>query len=76
MGFEADVDKIKELYLSGNKQEAAAAVPRALIEQLALIGPPDKLRHDLEPWRDSIVTTLLVAGDAATLRTAAEVVLG
>jgi F420-dependent oxidoreductase-like protein len=76
MGFEGEVAQIKELYLSGKKDEAAAAVPRGLIEQLALIGPPDKLRHDLEPWRDSIVTTLLVGGDAATLRTAAEVVLG
>jgi F420-dependent oxidoreductase-like protein len=76
MGFEGEVAQIKELYLSGKKDEAAAAVPRKLIEQLALIGPPDKLKHDLEPWRDSIVTTLLVGGDAATLRTAAEVVLG
>jgi F420-dependent oxidoreductase-like protein len=76
MGFESEVEQIKELYLSGNKQEAAAAVPRALIEQLALIGPPDKLKHDLEPWRDSLVTTLLIGGDAAMLRTAAEVVLG
>ena len=76
MGFEGEVAQIKELYLSGKKQEAAAAVPRALIEQLALIGPPDKLRHDLELWRESIVTTLLVGGDTALLRTAAEVVLG
>jgi F420-dependent oxidoreductase-like protein len=76
MGFEGEVAQIKELYLSGNKQEAAAAVPRALIEQLALIGPPDKLRHDLEPWRESIVTTLLIGGDANMMRTAAEVVLG
>jgi F420-dependent oxidoreductase-like protein len=76
MGFEGDVAQIKDLYLSGKKEEAAAAVPRELIEQLALIGPPDKLKHDLEPWRDSIVTTLLIGGDAATLRTAAEVVLG
>ena len=76
MGFEGEVAQIKELYLSGKKDEAAAAVPRELIEQLALIGPPDKLRHDLEPWRDSIVTTLLIGGDAALLRTAAEVVLG
>jgi F420-dependent oxidoreductase-like protein len=75
MGFEGEVEQIKELYLSGKKDEAAAAVPRALIEQLALIGPPDKLRHDIEPWRDSLVTTLLVGGDEATLRTAAEVVL-
>jgi F420-dependent oxidoreductase-like protein len=76
MGFEGEVAQIKDLYLSGKKEEAAAAVPRELIEQLALIGPPDRLKHDLEPWRDSIVTTLLVGGDAATLRTAAEVVLG
>jgi F420-dependent oxidoreductase-like protein len=76
MGFEREVAQIKDLYLSGKKDEAAAAVPRELIEQLALIGPPDKLKHDVEPWRDSLVTTLLVGGDAATLRTAAEVVLG
>jgi alkanesulfonate monooxygenase SsuD/methylene tetrahydromethanopterin reductase-like flavin-dependent oxidoreductase (luciferase family) len=76
MGYEADVKKIQELYLGGNKQEAAAAVPQELIEQLTLIGPPEKIRHDLEAWRDSSVTTLLIAGDPQTLRTAAELVLG
>jgi F420-dependent oxidoreductase-like protein len=76
MGYEAEVKKIQELYLGGHKQEAAAAVPTKLLEQLTLIGPVDKIRHDLEAWRDSIVTTLLVAGDPQTLRTAAELVLG
>jgi F420-dependent oxidoreductase-like protein len=76
MGYAEEVEKIQELYLSGNKAEAAAAVPTALLEQLTLIGPKDKIRHDLEAWRESIVTTLLVAGDSATLRTAAELVLG
>jgi F420-dependent oxidoreductase-like protein len=76
MGYEQDVAKIQELYLSGDKQQAAAAVPTKLIEQLTLIGPKEKIRHDLEPWRESVATTLLVAGDAATLRTAAELVLG
>jgi F420-dependent oxidoreductase-like protein len=76
MGYEAEVEKIQELYLSGHKDEAAAAVPTRLIEQLTLVGPPDKIRHDLEAWRDSIVTTLLVSGDAATLRAVAEIVLG
>ncbi len=75
MGYEADVAKIQELYLGGHKDEAAAAVPTRLLEQLTLIGPPDKIRHDLEAWRDSIVTTLLVGGDPATLRTVAELVL-
>ena len=75
MGYEAEVAKIQELYLSGHKDEAAAAVPTRLLEQLTLIGPPDKIRHDLEAWRDSIVTTLLVGGDPATLRAVAEIVL-
>jgi F420-dependent oxidoreductase-like protein len=75
MGYEAEVAKIQELYLSGHKTEAAAAVPTELIEKLTLIGPREKIRHDLEAWRDSIVTTLLIAGDAANLRTAAELVL-
>jgi F420-dependent oxidoreductase-like protein len=76
MGYEGDVAKIQELYLSGHKQEAAAAVPTKLLEQLTLIGPPEKIRHDLEAWRDSIVTTLLISGDQRTLRSAAELVLG
>jgi F420-dependent oxidoreductase-like protein len=76
MGYEAEVAEIQELYLGGRKDEAAARVPRALVEQLSLVGPPEKIRHDLEAWRDSIVTTILVAGDAATVRAAAEIVLG
>ncbi len=75
MGYEEDVAKIQELYLSGKKDEAAAAVPTKLLEQLTLIGPAEKIRHDLDAWRDSIVTTLLVGGDPATLRAAADLVL-
>jgi F420-dependent oxidoreductase-like protein len=75
MGYEAEVAKIQDLYLAGHRDEAAAAVPTKLVEQLTLIGSPDKIRHDLEAWRDSIVTTLLIGGDPQTLRTAAELVL-
>jgi len=75
MGYEEMVEKVQDLYLDGKKDEAAAAIPQELIERLSLIGPPDKIRHDLEPWRESIVTTLLVSGDAATARVAAEIVL-
>jgi F420-dependent oxidoreductase-like protein len=76
MGYEKEVEQIQELYLNGQKDEAAAAVPTQLIDQLTLIGSKDKIRHDLEAWRESIVTTLLVAGDPETLRTAADLVLG
>ena len=76
MGYEAEVAKIQELYLNGMKDEAAAAVPTKLIEQLTLIGSKEKIRHDLDAWRDSTVTTVLVGGDVDMLRTAAELVLG
>jgi F420-dependent oxidoreductase-like protein len=76
MGYEAEVDQIAELYLAGKKDEAAAKVPRKLIEDMSLIGPKEKIREDLAKWRESIVTTLLISGDAATLRQAAEIVLG
>jgi hypothetical protein len=68
--------KITDLYLDGKKEEAAAAVPTELVEQLALVGPADKVKDDLEAWRESIVTTMLVGGDAATIRTVAELVNG
>ena len=76
MGYEAEARKIQELYMDGKKDEAAAAVPTRLVEQLALIGPADKIRHDLEAWRESSVTSLLIAGPPELLRQAAELVLG
>jgi F420-dependent oxidoreductase-like protein len=76
MGYEAEASKIQELYLAGKKDEAAAAVPTKLIEELALIGPADKIRHELEAWRESSVTSLLIAGTPEMLRQAADLVLG
>jgi F420-dependent oxidoreductase-like protein len=76
MGYEREVEQIQELYLSGHKDEAGAKIPRELIEELSLVGPPQKIRDDLAKWRESIVTTLLVSADAPTLRTIAELVLG
>ncbi len=75
MGYEAEASKIQELYLAGHKDEATAAVPTSLIEDTALIGPKEKIRDDLEGWRESIATTLLVAGNSETLQMMAELVL-
>src|SRR5436189_208475 len=76
MGYEDVVEKVQDAYLDGRKDEAAALIPTELIEKLALIGPADKVRHDAEAWRESIVTTLLVSGDASTISRVAEVLLG
>jgi hypothetical protein len=76
MGYEDMVDEVQELFLSGKRDEVGAAIPTSLIEELSLIGPPEKIRDDLERWRESLVTTLLISGDTDTVRQAAEIVLG
>jgi hypothetical protein len=76
MGYEDMIDQVQDLYLGGKKDDAAAAIPQELIEKLSLIGPKEKIREDLEAWRESIVTTILISGDVGIVRTAAELVLG
>jgi F420-dependent oxidoreductase-like protein len=76
MGYADEAARCQELYLAGKKDQACAALPRKLIEELALVGPEDKIRSELDAWRESAVTTLLIGGDAATVRKVAEVVLG
>ena len=39
-----------------------AAVPTRLVEEIALIGPPEKIRDELAAWEESVVTTMLVQG--------------
>ena len=60
-GFEAEARQIQELYLSGQKQEAAAAIPASLIDTVSLAGPRDRVRERLEKFREAGVGTLLVA---------------
>jgi alkanesulfonate monooxygenase SsuD/methylene tetrahydromethanopterin reductase-like flavin-dependent oxidoreductase (luciferase family) len=76
LGYEAEAKKVQDLYLDGKKDEAAAAIPTRLVEDLALIGPEDKIRDELDGWRESIATTLLIGGDAAMIRRVAELVRG
>ena len=75
MGYEAECAKIQDLYLAGNKREAVAAVPTKLVEDVALIGPIDKIRDDLAGWKETVVTTLLVGGSPRQLETYADLVM-
>ena len=65
-------------YRAALAEESAAAVPTAMIEQVALIGPAPKIRDELVEWRRSLLTTLLVhvAPSPAVLGRVAELVLG
>lgn len=76
LGHERAVDQIQDLFLNGKQAEAIAAVPRAMIDEICLVGPRDKIRDDLEAWRESRVTTMVIGGSADTLRSVADLVLG
>ena len=76
MGYEDVCAKVQEMYLAGDKRSAIAAVPTAMVEDVALIGPPAKIRDDLEPWRESVVKTLVISGPPQVLEATAELVLG
>jgi F420-dependent oxidoreductase-like protein len=75
-GYEAAAEEIQALYLDGKQRDAAATVPDALVDELALVGPRDRIADRLDAWRQSGATTLLVSTrDAATVRTLAELAL-
>jgi len=51
-------------------------VPDAFADEISLCGPVERIRDRLEAWKETPVTTLMVAGgDPAVLRTLAELVL-
>ena len=77
MGYEEIATRVRDLWLEGRAEESAAAIPTAMIEQVALIGPAPKIRDELVEWRRSLPTTLLVhvTPEPAVLRQVAELVL-
>jgi len=58
-GFADAARTIQDLYLAGKKNEAAAAVPDALADEVSLVGPAARIRDRLKPWRESGVTTII-----------------
>jgi F420-dependent oxidoreductase-like protein len=75
-GYEADAKRIQDLYLGGKKDEAAAAVPDALVDEVALCGPKERIRERLPRWKSSGITTLICgAVQAEALELMAELVL-
>jgi len=76
MGYEDVALRVQELYLAGKKAEAAAAIPLQMVEDVALVGPIEKIREELTVWRDTCITTFLVSGPPQVLETYAEAILG
>jgi alkanesulfonate monooxygenase SsuD/methylene tetrahydromethanopterin reductase-like flavin-dependent oxidoreductase (luciferase family) len=75
-GYEGAAAHIQELYLAGRRPEAEAAVPDALVDEVALCGPPERIRERLPEWRAAGVTTLVCAtAQSEAVRVMAELVL-
>ena len=75
-GYEAAAKEIQDLYLDGKHQSAAEAVPDALVDEVALCGPRERIADLLEPWKASRATTLICgASQPEALRVMAELLL-
>jgi F420-dependent oxidoreductase-like protein len=76
MGWGDVATKVQELYLEGKKQEAAALIPLEMVEDVALVGPMGKIRDELDRWKETCLTTVLLTGQANQLGMLADLVNG
>ncbi|MEX2459164.1 MAG: LLM class F420-dependent oxidoreductase [Actinomycetota bacterium] len=73
MGFAEESARVQELFLSGDREAAAQAVPDALADEISLVGPPGRIKERLQAWIDSPVTQLLAGTrDPAALKVLAD----
>ena len=76
MGFEAEAEKIQELFFQGDRAGAIAAVPSQFADEISLVGPPERIRERIQAFEETPVTTLLVFGqDVERLQQLADIVL-
>ena len=76
MGFGEAADRIQELFFAGRRDEAMAAVPNELCDEIALVGPKERIRDRLAAWKESPVTMINVgSANPETLRFMAEELL-
>jgi F420-dependent oxidoreductase-like protein len=59
-GYEAEAEQIQDLYLEGNKDEAAAAVPAEFLEKTSLVGPEGYVKERIAALAEAGVTVLSV----------------
>ncbi|MCH7868659.1 MAG: LLM class F420-dependent oxidoreductase [Myxococcales bacterium] len=80
LGYEEAAEKIQDLYLAGKKAEAMAAVPEQLIDDVALVGPWERIKERLGAWKAAgekrqVGTMLIGASNSKLLRHLAEEML-
>jgi F420-dependent oxidoreductase-like protein len=80
LGYEGEARTIQDLYLDGKKNEAAAAVPDKLIDEISLVGPAERIKDRLAAWMDvaksgHLGTMVLKGANVDVMRVVAETVL-
>ncbi len=81
LGYEEAAATIQNAYLGGRKNEAVAAVPDRLVDEIALVGSAARIRDRLEAWKEAgkrrHVHAMLLGGSVSieAMRVIAEAVL-
>jgi F420-dependent oxidoreductase-like protein len=80
LGYPDAAVAIQDAFLAGRRKDAAAAVPDRLVDEIALVGPADRVRGRLRDWqavaKEGKVSTLVLTGATQqALRLVAEAVL-
>jgi F420-dependent oxidoreductase-like protein len=80
LGYPDAAKTIQDLFLDGKKAEAAAAVPDALVDDVALVGPEARIRDRLQAWKEAgknrhVGSLLCAGGGPDAIRVLAEEVL-
>ena len=83
-GYGESAETIQDLYLSGKKAAAEAAIPTQLIDDVCLVGPKEHIRDQLDIWKSCRgITTMLLSvngyqasGQMDTLKTVADLIWG
>ena len=60
-GYEKEAELIQDLYLSGRKSEAEAAIPDSYLEATSLVGPEGFVKDRLQALKEHGVTSLNVS---------------
>lgn len=80
LGFPDAARTVQDLYLSGRRAEAVAAVPDAMVDECALVGPAERVRDRLDAWIEAgrnhhVGTLMLKEPSIEAMRIVAEKVL-
>jgi F420-dependent oxidoreductase-like protein len=77
MGYEKESDEIQDLFFEGKRDEAVAAVPDQMVQDISLIGTVAQIRDELQRWEEAGVTMIVVGATSVDeMRRAAEAILG